>query len=163
MTVNEASIDGVDARRDITRAARPRVAPGRCPDRFGRGAGREEHSGIRPGSAPARIPLRPAERREAPRCPQRLPLTLSVFNQAALFQACMLNCCQGGVCVETRQRLLPRTSIQLRMQAFPAAAAGRAERSGIRTTALGEVKWCCDLGRHYPMRYRVGIRYYPCD
>jgi hypothetical protein len=100
------------------------------------------------------------ERRRLCRHYQRLPLTLSVFNQDANFNAQMVNYSLDGACAETRQYLLPGMSLYLRIDANHAAA----EESGFchcfRTTALGEVKWCRALGQDRPQRYLIGIRYY---
>ena len=101
------------------------------------------------------------ERRCVRRYCQRLPLTMSVFNQGAVFQAQMLSYGQDGICAETGHRILPGTSIHLRIDTREVAEVEKAVLQGLRTTALGEVKWCRPLGQDCQPLYRIGIRYYP--
>jgi len=101
------------------------------------------------------------ERRCVRRHCQRLPLTMSVFNQSAAMQAELVSYGQDGICAETGHRVLPGTSIHLRIDICQAADVGKAILQGLRTTALGEVKWCRALGQGRQPLYRIGIRYYP--
>lgn len=100
------------------------------------------------------------ERRRLRRHSQRLPLTFSVFNQDANFEAQMVNYSLDGVCAESGQCLLPGMSLYLRIDANHAAAAESGFCHCFRTTALGEVKWCRAIGQDRPQRYLIGIRYY---
>jgi hypothetical protein len=100
------------------------------------------------------------ERRRVRRRAEHLPLTVSVFNRGAHFEAQMVNCSQDGVCAETCHRILPGTSLHIRIDASQAADLGKAVFPELRTTALGEVKWCRSLGEEPSPRYLVGIRYY---
>jgi hypothetical protein len=88
-------------------------------------------------------------------------LTLSVFNQDAHFQAEMLNCSQDGVCAQTCQRILPGTSLHVRVDASKAGTLAEFVLPELRTTALGEVKWCRSLNDPSSQQYLIGIRYYP--
>jgi len=101
------------------------------------------------------------ERRRIRRHCLRIPLTMSVFNQGAVMPAQMISYSQDGICAETHHRILPGTSIHLRIDMSQAADVGKAILQGLRTTALGEVKWCQTLGHGRGPLYRVGIRYYP--
>jgi hypothetical protein len=101
------------------------------------------------------------ERRRVRRHCLRIPLTMSVFNQGAVMPAQMVGYSQDGICAETHHRILPGTSIHLRIDMSQAADVGKAILQGLRTTALGEVKWCQTLGQGRGQLYRVGIRYYP--
>jgi hypothetical protein len=101
------------------------------------------------------------ERRCVRRHCQRLPLTMSVFNQGAVMQAELVSYGQDGICAETGHRVLPGTSIHLRIDICQAADVGKAILQGLRTTALGEVKWCRALGQGRQPLYCIGIRYYP--
>jgi hypothetical protein len=87
---------------------------------------------------------------------------MSVFNQGAVFEAQMVNYGQGGICAETGHHVLPGTSIHVRMDARQAAEVGNIVSQGLRTTSLGEVKWCRALGQCQSPCYRIGIRYYSC-
>jgi hypothetical protein len=105
-----------------------------------------------------------AERRRATRRPQRLPLALSIFNRPGAQEAWLIDCSREGVGVETYQPLLLGTSIQLRVVASvsidEAVEGEKAAFPELRTTALGEVKWCAPLSPYGSPGYRVGIRYY---
>lgn len=107
----------------------------------------------------------PAEKRRGPRHQQRLPLALSIFNRPGVQEAWLINCSQEGVCVETEPPLLPGTSIHLRVVASVSMDEPFGEETpvfpGLRTTALGEVKWCAALSPGRSAPYRIGIRYYP--
>ena len=58
-------------------------------------------------------------------------------------------------------RILPGTSIHLRIDTREVAEVEKAVLQGLRTTALGEVKWYRPLGQDCQPLYRIGIRYYP--
>lgn len=122
---------------------------------------RQELSEIRRSNGPD---AGPAERRRQPRLTQRLPLSLSVFNRDGSQEAWSVNFSQDGMCAETAQQLLPGTSVQLRMAATApmdeVPQRNEAVFPGLRTMALGEVKWCRSLGGGLP-RFSIGIRYYP--
>jgi hypothetical protein len=100
------------------------------------------------------------EKRKARRHAQQLPLVMSIFNRDDLFSAQMLNYSQDGVGVETGQRILPGTSLHLRIDAGPAATVGGVACHCFRTTSLGEVKWCQARGQDHLPRYIIGIRFY---
>lgn len=160
MTVQPAPVDDVDALLSAAADVRAKVRPAGysyCSADTGGTARRDGHWA---DGGMARVPPPSEERRKVRRYEQRLPLTMSVFNRSALFQAQMVNYSQDGVCAETCHRILPGTSIHLRMDAYPAAAGGRAVRSEFRTTALGEVKWCRSRGQGLAQRFLIGIRYY---
>jgi hypothetical protein len=100
------------------------------------------------------------ERRWIARHGERMPLTMSVFNQEDVFEALLVDYGPDGLCVETKRRILPGTSVYMRLDTRQAGAAGKACRQGLRTTALGEVKWCRELNPDRSPAYRVGVRYY---
>lgn len=101
------------------------------------------------------------EKRRVRRHRQRLALVLSVFNQGAVFEGQMVNYGEGGICAETDHHVLPGTSLHVRIDTRQAAEVGKAVSQGLRSTELGEVKWCRTLGQGRSLRYHVGIRYYP--
>ncbi len=160
MTVQEAYIDVSGGRRVSTTSGRQKGSPRGCSDppagveMLRRDDGRED--GISVGVAA------PSEKRRwVRRHGQRLLLTMSVFNQGAVFQAQMVSFGQDGICAETDHRILPGTSIHMRIDTRQVAEVEKAVLQGLRTTALGEVKWCRPLGQGCQLLYRVGIRYYP--
>ena len=108
---------------------------------------------------------RELERRRFPRHSQRMPLALSVFNRAGVAAAWMVDYGLEGICVETDQRLMAGTSVQLRLAGTnPPDGTLHPETAlspGFRTLALGEVKWCRAVGTLVQQGFRLGIRYYP--
>jgi hypothetical protein len=161
MIVQDACTDVIGRRRVYTASGRqkgsPRGYPNPCAgsgEILRRDAGRNDTS-AKAVAAPA------TERRCVRRHCQRLPLTMSVFNQSAAKQAELVSYGQDGICAETGHRVLPGTSIHLRIDICQAADVGKAILQGLRTTALGEVKWCRALGQGRQPLYRIGIRYYP--
>jgi hypothetical protein len=160
MANQAAFIDSIGGLRVSTVMGRQKGSPRGCPDPpagveiLRRDDGREE--GISDGVAA------PSEKRHWVRSyGQRLPLTMSVFNQGAVFQAQMVSFGQDGICAETDHRILPGTSIHMRIDTRQVAEVEKAVLQGLRTTALGEVKWCRALGQGCQPLYRIGIRYYP--
>jgi hypothetical protein len=100
------------------------------------------------------------EKRRARRHCQRLALVMSVFNQGAVFKAQMVNYGEDGICAETAHHVLPGTSLHMRIDTRQAAEVGKAVWQGLKTTELGEVKWCRTLGQGRSLHYHMGIRYY---
>ena len=58
------------------------------------------------------------------------------------------------------QPLLPGATILIRLQAFDAPGQAPCERGALRTTALGEVKWCRELSGTATGWFGVGVRYH---
>jgi hypothetical protein len=85
---------------------------------------------------------------------------MSVFNQEDVFEALLVDYSPDGLCAETERRILPGTSVYVRIDTRQAGESGKAGLRGLRTTALGEVKWCRELNPDRSPVYRVGVRYY---
>jgi hypothetical protein len=161
MIVQEACIDVIGRRRVCTTSDRQKGSLPGYPNPFA-GGGEILHRGDGWKESSAEAVAAPSkERRWVRRHRQRLPLTMSVFNQGAVFQAQMVSYGQDGICLETGHRVLPGTSIHLRIDTREVAEVEQAVLQGLRTTALGEVKWCRALGQGCRPLYRIGIRYYP--
>jgi hypothetical protein len=161
MIVQDAFIDAIGGLRVCTTSGRQKGSPRGYPDpRAGGGDILRREDGRKDSSAEAvAAPFR--ERRWFRRHSQCLPLTMSVFNQGGAFQAQMVSYGQDGICAETGHSILPGTSLHLRIDTREAAEVEKAVLQGLRTTALGEVKWCRALGQGRHSLYRIGIRYYP--
>jgi hypothetical protein len=110
----------------------PRGYPNPC---AGSGEILRRDAGIKDTSAEA-VAAPAKERRWVRRHCQRLPLTMSVFNQGAVMQAELVSYGLDGICVEAGHRVLPGTSIHLRIDVCQAADVGKAILQGLRTTAL---------------------------
>ncbi|MCU0603617.1 MAG: PilZ domain-containing protein [Desulfobacterales bacterium] len=81
------------------------------------------------------------------------------FNKADFFNARLLNFSGGGSYIECTQPLIPGATILIRLQAC-AASGGPPPIRNMRTTALGEVKWCRELPAQPPHRFGIGVRYH---
>jgi hypothetical protein len=159
--VHYAFIDVIDGFRVSATSGRPRSSVQSDPNPpAGRGGILRRNDGRKDSRLEGAAAF-PEERRLVCRRPYRLPLALSVFNQGAVFEGQMVDCGQDGICVETGRRVLPGTSIYLRFDTRSAVDEEKAVSLGLRTTALGEVKWCRALGPTHSPPYRIGIRYYP--
>ena len=81
------------------------------------------------------------------------------FNKADFFSARLLNLSKGGGYFECAQSLIPGATILIRMQK-DAYTGGESAIRYMRTTALGEVKWCRELQEKQPHRFGIGVRYH---
>jgi len=160
MAVQDAFADEVDAGRVSGKNLWSKAEPGLHPLRFASSGNRARRVDLQSHSGKACMRGPSAERRRFCRHAQRLPLIMSVFNQGALFQAQMVNCSEEGLCAEACQRILPGTSLHLRIDASEAGTLQQAVFSELRTTAVGEVKWCRSIEEESSPCYRFGIRYY---
>jgi hypothetical protein len=81
------------------------------------------------------------------------------FNKANFFNARLLNFSRGGSYMECEQSLIPGATILIRLRACTSSAGEPLSRD-MRTTALGEVKWCRKLRAEKPHRFGIGLRYH---
>jgi hypothetical protein len=81
------------------------------------------------------------------------------FNKADFFNARLLNFSGGGSYMESAQPLIPGATILIRLQPR-AALADKPPIRNMRTTALGEVKWCRELHAEPSHRFGIGVRYH---
>ena len=82
------------------------------------------------------------------------------FNKVESSSARMLNFSKGGGYFVSGQPLLPGATILIRLQAFDAPGQAPCERGALRTTALGEVKWCRELSGTSTGWFGIGVRYH---
>lgn len=81
------------------------------------------------------------------------------FNKADFFNARLMNFSRGGGYFECAQSLIPGATILIRLQKG-AFSSGESGSPHMRTTALGEVKWCRELQERQPRRFGIGVRYH---
>ena len=81
------------------------------------------------------------------------------FNKADFFYARLLNFSGGGSYIECAKPLIPGATILIRLQTC-AASGGEPLIRDMRTTALGEVKWCRELQAEQIQRFGIGVRYH---
>lgn len=82
------------------------------------------------------------------------------FNKGESFSARMLNFSKGGGYFVSGQPLLPGATILIRLRAVDAPGPAPGERGALRTTALGEVKWCRELSGTATGWFGIGVRYH---
>lgn len=103
------------------------------------------------------------ERNTEKRCENRRGCDAAIewayFNKGDFFGARLLNFSQGGGYFVSGQPLLPGATILIRLRQFDPARAESSD-SGLRTTALGEVKWCRELFGDPAVRFGIGVRYH---
>lgn len=81
------------------------------------------------------------------------------FNKADFFNARLLNFSGGGSYIECAKPLIPGATILIRLQAC-AVSGDKPPICNMRTTALGEVKWCRELQAEQIQRFGIGVRYH---
>jgi hypothetical protein len=82
------------------------------------------------------------------------------FNREDYFHARMLNYSNGGGYFVSSQPLIPGATVLIRLRDFESAGGEPLGCCAMRTTALGEVKWCRELSDAPPGRFGVGVRYH---
>jgi hypothetical protein len=97
------------------------------------------------------------------RCEDRRECNATVewayFNKAEFFDAQLLNFSDSGGYMECTRPLIPGATILIRLQTCTASDGDSAYRN-LKTTALGEVKWCRELRAEPPSRFGIGLRYH---
>jgi hypothetical protein len=81
------------------------------------------------------------------------------FNKADFFNARLLNFSKGGSYFECAQSPITGATILIRLKK-DAYRGGLSPSQYMRTTALGEVKWCRELQEPQSRRYGIGVRYH---
>ena len=98
------------------------------------------------------------------RCERRHPcdalIEWAYFNKTEFHQARMLNFSRSGGHFVCEQGAIPGATVFIRLQECVSCGGGAAGRDWVRTTGLGEVKWCRQSPDPNPMRFEVGIRYH---
>jgi hypothetical protein len=101
--------------------------------------------------------------RSEKRCEDRQDCDAAVewayFNKADFFSARLLNFSKGGSYIECAKSLIPGATILIRLQK-DAYYSGESASCSLRTTALGEVKWCRELQEKQPQLFGIGVRYH---
>jgi hypothetical protein len=82
------------------------------------------------------------------------------FNRGDYFSARMLNFSKSGGYFVSNQPLIPGATVLIRIRNLESARKAASDLSTLRTTALGEVKWCQELSGAQPARFGIGVRYH---
>ncbi len=100
------------------------------------------------------------EKRTFERHFQEASIICAYFNTNKYCSAKMLNYGEGGLYFESEFPFKPRTCIYIRVEEFSPIAFGSPLHHGLRTTTLGEVKWCKEISGTESYKYGIGVRYY---
>lgn len=82
------------------------------------------------------------------------------FNKSDFFSARLLNSSRGGGYFECGHPLIPGVTILIRLQKYEPSDEASADCSYMKTTALGEVKWCREILGDATVRFGIGVRYH---
>lgn len=102
----------------------------------------------------------PPEKRSEDRQGCDAAVEWAYFNKADFFNARLLNFSGGGGYMECARPLIPGATILIRVQSCDASGGEPPSSRHLRTTALGEVKWCRELHADQPHRFGIGVRYH---
>ena len=100
------------------------------------------------------------EKRSCERHCQEVPITVAYFNTNRYYLATMQNYSEGGLYFESDVAFQPRASLYIRIEKKMSGLSGAEIHNGFRSVALGEVKWCVEMGEGEPGKYGVGVKYY---
>ncbi len=82
------------------------------------------------------------------------------FNKSDAHAARLLNVSKSGGYFECKHPIIPGATILIRVYKRVSGSPAEPAETQLRTAALGEVKWCCELaGRRSPV-FGIGIRYH---
>ena len=104
-----------------------------------------------------------SEKRSADRHYQEIPITVAHFNTSRYRPAKMLNYSEGGIYFESDFAFQPRTSIYIRIGKKMTDLPESKIQNGFRSVALGEVKWCKEIGKGESGKYGIGVKYYELE
>lgn len=83
------------------------------------------------------------------------------FNRGGCFSARLLNFSRGGGYFISSQPLTPGATVLIRVLDVNPAESGACDAgAAMRTTALGEVKWCREIIAEPVAQFGVGVRYH---
>lgn len=102
------------------------------------------------------------ERRIGQRWTQKASLSLSSLNFGFALDAVAINHGLGGICLQTRCRLRPKSNVCLRTRTCEPPASHIECSQGPPTIAMAEIRWCEKIadpdGTSY---YLSGLKYFP--
>lgn len=87
-------------------------------------------------------------------------VTWAYFNTANFHSGRMVNVSRGGGYLVTESPAMPGASVFIRVEKVLDTSGLSAAEEVIRSTALGEVKWCRELHEEGQTRFGIGFRYH---
>jgi hypothetical protein len=103
-----------------------------------------------------------AEKRQDERIPSHAPLIVSLFSTRLRHECASMtfNHSKEGMCFELTEPFNPGTVLFIRMNNDPDDQVYDNNREHLRTSTLGEVKWCREYRDKFSSNYRIGVKYY---
>jgi len=99
------------------------------------------------------------EKRTYERRDYHVALSVSFFNKNKFFTAETINNCEDGICFKSDTFFRPGTAVYLRVKNFLPNTSGTRAFEGLRSTSLGEIKWCREVADADAGTYEVGVKY----
>jgi len=102
------------------------------------------------------------EKRRDERFMSHAPILFSIFGSQfhREYSAMTFNHSHGGLCIESAEPIKPGTAIYIRRGHLDAVDGHAATWHHLRTSSLGEVKWCRELVDKFGTYYCIGVKYY---
>jgi len=105
--------------------------------------------------------IQPDQRHEK-RITSHAPLIFTFFS--SMFQheyvSMTFNHSRGGMCMETDEPFKPGSVLYIRLGKITADHIYNVNRKFLRTSTLGEVKWCREHRDKFGNYYRIGVKYF---
>ncbi len=103
-----------------------------------------------------------ADQRKEDRIILHAPLIFGPFSTRfhREFASMTFNHSKGGMCLEATEPFKPGYVLYIRLDNAPTDQSYYGDRKYLRSTTLGEVKWCREFQDNFSTYYRIGIQYY---
>lgn len=98
------------------------------------------------------------EKRATPRKHLSLPLEISYINKQKRSDAQLINHCEGGMCIRSRNRYKPGMSLVVRVKCYQSNDADIDFCEGPRSINLVDVKWCKKIMEDEMLYFKVGLQ-----
>ena len=102
------------------------------------------------------------EKRRDKRLLSHAPVMFSIFGSKfhREYASMTFNHSDGGLCIETAQAIHPGTTLYIRRGKINTDEPCDTRWQRVRTSSLGEVKWCREIADKYGTYFCIGVRYY---
>jgi hypothetical protein len=102
------------------------------------------------------------EKRRDKRLLSHAPVIFSIFGSKfhREYASMTFNHSDGGLCIETAQAIHPGTTLYIRRGKINTDEPCDTRWQRVRTSSLGEVKWCREIADKYGSYFCIGVRYY---
>ena len=101
------------------------------------------------------------DKRSYERFMSHAPVIFSIFGSKfhREYVSMTFNHSDGGLCIETAEAINPGTSLYIRRGKADADESYSPQWHYLRTSSLGEVRWCRELTDKFGTYYCVGVKY----